>query len=150
MTFLLAALLEGFRRHEIEFAALGLAWARAMPTVVLVPAFGLKALPRPTQAFIALALALSVWPALVPAPQSQAPWMVAALVEILRGVPIAIAAAVPLWAATMAGGIADALRGSQDAPSFPLVDGRTTPLAIPLSLLACAIFLHGGGPARVA
>jgi type III secretory pathway component EscT len=30
------------------------------------------------------------------------------------------------------------------------VEGRATPLGVPLSLLACAIFLATGGPARVA
>ena len=40
---------------------------------------------------------------------------------------MAIAAAVPLWAATMAGGVADALRGSQETPSAPTVEGPATP-----------------------
>jgi type III secretory pathway component EscT len=63
---------------------------------------------------------------------------------------VAIAAAVPLWAATMAGGVADALRGSVEGPSLPTVEGRPTHTGALLSLLACAIFLAGGGPARVA
>jgi type III secretory pathway component EscT len=69
--------------------------------------------------------------------------------EVARGLPVALAAAVPLWAATMAGGVADALRGSQEAPRAPTVEGAATPLGVPLSLLACAIFLATGGPARV-
>ena len=80
---------------------------------------------------------------------SSQPWAVLALVEVARGLPVAIAAAVPLWAATMAGGVADALRGSQETPSVPTVEGRATPLGVPLSLLASAIFLATGGPARV-
>ena len=71
------------------------------------------------------------------------------MAEVAHGVPVAIAAAVPLWAATMAGGVADALRGSQETPSVPTVEGRATPLGVPLSLLASAIFLATGGPARV-
>ena len=72
-----------------------------------------------------------------------------ALVEVARGLPVAIAAAVPLWAATMAGGVADALRGSRETPCVPAVEGSATPLGVPLSLLASAIFLATGGPARV-
>ena len=77
-------------------------------------------------------------------------WLLDALAEVARGLPVAIAAAVPLWAATMAGGVADALRGANDAPSVPVVEGRATPTGVPMSLLASAIFPHdGGGPARV-
>lgn len=63
---------------------------------------------------------------------------------------MALAAAVPLWAATMAGGVLDALRGSQESASSPAVEGRATPLGILLSLLGSAVFLSTGGPARVA
>jgi type III secretory pathway component EscT len=73
-----------------------------------------------------------------------------AAAQAAHGVPVALSAAVPLWAATMAGGVADALRGSQEQPNAPTVEGRATPLGIPLSLLACGIFLATGGPSRVA
>jgi type III secretory pathway component EscT len=49
----------------------------------------------------------------------------------------------------MAGGIADALRGAQDAASAPTVEGRATPTGIVFSLLASATFLATGVPARV-
>jgi type III secretory pathway component EscT len=134
----------------VDLAALGLAWARAMPSVVLVPALGLRALPAPARAVMGLAFAASMFPALVPVASSAAqPWPVLALVEAGRGLPVALAAAVPLWAATMAGGLADALRGSQETLNAPTVEGRATPLGVPFSLLACAIFLATGGPARV-
>jgi len=64
-------------------------------------------------------------------------------------VGIAIAAAVPLWAATMAGGVIDSLRATSDQVSAPTVEGRATPLGVPLSILASAIFLAGGGASRV-
>jgi type III secretory pathway component EscT len=141
---------EAFARSGVDLAALGLAWARAMPAVTLVPAFGLRALPAPARGVMALAFAAAVFPALAPvAVSSTEPWLVLALVEVARGLPVALAAAVPLWAATMAGGVADALRGSQDTPLLPTVEGRATPLGVPLSLLASAIFLATGGPARV-
>ena len=140
-----------FDASGVDLTALGLAWARVTPTVVLVPAFGLRALPAAARGVLGLMLAASIAPALgvVAAPVLALPWPLLAIGEVLRGVPIAIAAAVPLWAATMAGGVVDALRGSQDSLTVPTVEGRATPLGVPLSLLACAIFLSTGGPARV-
>jgi len=144
-------LAEVFDGAGVDFAALGLAWARAMPVVTLVPAFGLRALPAPARAVVGLALAASIFPALTAiADDPSRPWVVLALVEVARGLPVAVAAAVPLWAATMAGGLADALRGAQEAPGGPTVEGRATPLGVMLSLLACAVFLSTGGPARAA
>jgi len=141
---------DAFARSGVDLGALGLAWARAMPAVVLVPAFGLRALPLPARAVMGLAFAASIFPCLTPlAASTSQPWVLLALGEVARGLPVALAAAVPLWAATMAGGVADALRGSQETPSVPTVEGPATPLGVPLSLLACAIFLATGGPARV-
>jgi type III secretory pathway component EscT len=142
---------EAFATSGVDLGGLGLAWARVMPAVTLVPAFGLRALPIPARAVMGLAFAASLFPALAPvAAASNAPWVLLAMGELARGLPVAIAAAVPLWAATMAGGVADAVRGSQETPAVPTVEGRATPLGVPLSLLACAIFLATGGPARVA
>ncbi len=150
MPSVLGEVAEALARSGVDAGALGLAWARVMPAVVLVPGFGLRALPAPARAVLGLALAGSVFPALAPValPESR-PWLLLALIELGRGLPVAIAAAVPLWAATMAGGLADALRGSQEAPSVPAVEGRATPLGVPLSLLGSAIFLATGGPSRV-
>jgi flagellar biosynthesis protein FliR len=148
---IVGTLAEAFDSAPIDLAALGLAWARAMPVVTLVPAFGLRAVPAPARAVMGLALAASIFPALAPiAASSSQPWIVLALEEVARGLPVALAAAVPLWAASMAGGVADALRGSQETPGAPTVEGRATPLGVLFSLLACAIFLSTGGPARVA
>ncbi len=150
----ITAVAEALAGSDMDLPRLGLAWARAMPAVTIVPAFGLRALPVPARAVMALAFAASIFPALPtvlsgPSGGSE-PWMVLALGEAARGLPVAVAAAVPLWAATMAGGVADALRGSRDAPNVPTVEGTATPLGVPLSLLASAFFLSAGGPARVA
>ncbi len=136
----------------VDVAALGLAWARATPTVALVPAFGLKALPQSARAVIALALALAIAPALAPAANASTsvPWPLLLVGEALAGLPIAIAAAVPLWAATMAGGMVDALRGAQADREVTVVEGRASVLGAPLSILASCIFLGTGGPARIA
>lgn len=150
MPSVIGSVVDALARSGVDLEALGLAWARAMPTVTLVPAFGLRALPAPARIVVGLSLAASVFPALVPVVSTaSAPWPVLMLVEVARGLPVALAAAVPLWAATMAGGLADALRGSQDTLSVPTVEGRPTPLGVPLSLLGCAMFLSTGGPARV-
>jgi flagellar biosynthesis protein FliR len=149
MPSVVATLADAFARSGVDLGALGLAWARVTPAVTLVPAFGLRALPVPARGVMALAFAACIFPALAPvAKSSTQPWAVLALAEVARGLPVAIAAAVPLWAATMAGGVADALRGSQETPSVPTVEGKATPLGVPLSLLASAVFLATGGPAR--
>jgi len=149
MPSLIGAVVDTFSGAGIDLAPLGLAWARVMPAVTLVPAFGLRALPVPARAVLGLALAGCIFPALAPIAGTTAPWPLLALGEVARGLPVAIAAAVPLWAATMAGGVADALRGSQESPTAATVEGPATPLGIALSLLASAIFLATGGPARV-
>jgi type III secretory pathway component EscT len=157
---LLSSVASALTRADLDLEAVGLAWARALPAVAIVPAFGLRALPPAARAVFALALAAVVFPALSwmhpPGPGSHsptlAPWPLAAVGEMLLGLPVAIAAAVPLWAATMAGGCLDALRGgtAQGAPSAPTVEAGATPLGVVFSILASAIFLGSGGPARVA
>jgi flagellar biosynthesis protein FliR len=150
MPSLIGTVVETFARAGVDLAPLGLAWARAMPAVTLVPAFGLRALPAPARAVLGLALAACIFPALAPIDAgASSPWPVLVLGEVARGLPVAIAAAVPLWAATMAGGVADALRGAQEMPSAPTVEGPATPMGVAMSLLASAIFLATGGPARV-
>jgi type III secretory pathway component EscT len=134
----------------IDLGAWGLAWARVAPAIGIVPAFGLRALPAPVRAAAGLMIALAVAPALRATAHAPAPYVALLLVEAARGLPVAIAAAVPLWAATMTGGVVDALRGSQAVLSVPSVEGRASPLGVLFSLLAAVIFLAAGGPARVA
>ncbi len=149
-----------FGASGVPLDAVGLAWARVTPTVALVPAFGLKALPAPTRGVLGVALAVCIFPAFAGAGANEAaslggpagahaPWVLLALLEMARGLPLALATAIPLWAATMAGGLVDALRGAQDTMQVVAVEGRATPLGVPFSLLASAIFLAMGGPSRV-
>lgn len=138
----------------VDLQAVGLAWARFAPTLAIVPAFGLRALPVAARGILGIALAAGIYPALVPvaaqAPASE-PWVLLAFEQILVGLPVALAAAIPLWAATMAGGLVDSLRGAQDGAGLAVVEGsKATPIAILLSLLASIVFLSTGGPARVA
>lgn len=141
-----------FQLNGIDLAALGLAWARCLPVVTLVPAFGMRALPTPARAVLGLALAASFSPALAKGIEidRSLPWVLLALIEVLRGLPIAIAAAIPLWAATSAGGLIDGLRGAQVDLSSPVVEGRTGQTGILFSLMAAFLFLATGGPAHVA
>lgn len=136
-----------------DLQGLGLAWARFAPTLAIVPAFGLKALPTPARGILGIALAAGIYPALVPivVDRPTTPWVALALEQIVLGIPVALAAAIPLWAATMAGGLVDALRGAQDGSGLAVVEGsKASPIAILLSLLASIVFLATGGPARVA
>jgi type III secretory pathway component EscT len=142
----LARLLEG---GGLELGAWGLAFARVLPILVIVPAFGLRALSVPVRASAALLLSALIVPALRPAMASPIPWPPRLLYELARGTLVAVTAAVPLWSATMAGGIVDTLRGAQDQTEVPTVEGRTSPLGALFSLLAATIFLSTGGPARV-
>jgi flagellar biosynthetic protein FliR len=148
---LLGTIVEVFASSGIDLSRLGLAWARAAPAVAIVPAFGLRALPTGARAVIGLALAAAIFPAVGPAHiDGVGSWPLLALEQVLLGLPVALAAAVPLWAATMAGGVADALRNANQTLDMATVEEPATPLGVPLSLLACAIFLATGGPARVA
>lgn len=133
-----------------DLEAWGLAWARVAPTIALVPAFGLRALPAPARAVLALAMAAMIAPALRPVADGAEPWAVRLLVEAMRGLPIALSAAIPLWAATMVGGVVDALRGANEQLSSPLVEGRPTALGVVFSMMASLVFLATGGPARIA
>jgi flagellar biosynthesis protein FliR len=149
---ILSTIDEAFHLHDIDLTALGLAWARTLPVVTLVPAFGLRALPTSARAVIALALALSVVPAVhaVRLPGADLPMVLVVLTEALRGLPLAIAAATPIWAATQAGGLMDNLRGGGADSSLPIVEGKATSLGVLYSVMASSLFLGGGGPARIA
>lgn len=139
-------------RNGVNLGAFAIAWARALPTVILVPAFGLRALPWPLRIILGATIAVAIFPTLIPFANSRIdePWIFLALEEALRGIPIAIATAIPLWAATMAGGAIDTMRGAENAIDAPTVEEGSTQLGIFFSLLASSIFLATGGPARVA
>lgn len=133
----------------VDLRAWGLAWARAAPSVVLIPAFGLRGAPGPMRAALGLALVASVAPAVAPT-ATAGPWLVSLVVEVFRGLPVAISASLGLWVAAMVGGLADDLRGSSSLVALPGADAPTSPLGALLGLLAAVVFLAGGGPGRVA
>jgi type III secretory pathway component EscT len=132
----------------VDLRGWALAWARVAPALTLLPAFGLNALPAPTRAALGLALAVSIAPSLQPM-QAPVPFGLALLLEAARGLPVAIAASGALWAAGMAGGLADNVRGARETQALPVVDEGSSPLGALLSLLVALVFLEGGGAARV-
>jgi flagellar biosynthesis protein FliR len=132
----------------VDLRGWALAWARVTPALTVLPAFGLNALPAPTRAALGLALAVSIAPSLQPV-QPTLPFGVALLLEAARGLPVAIAASGALWAAGMAGGLTDNIRGARETQGLPVIDEGSSPLGALLSLLVALIFLEGGGAARV-
>jgi flagellar biosynthesis protein FliR len=146
---LLEALAHLFEASGFDLAAWAFAFARVLPVLVIVPAFGLRALSAPVRAAAALVLSAVIVPAIRPPSGIVVPWPPLLLFELARGTLIAVAAAVPLWSATMAGGIVDALRGAQEQVDAPTVEGRPSPLGALFALLAATIFLATGGPARL-
>jgi type III secretory pathway component EscT len=146
---LLEALAHLFASNGFDLVAWGLAFARVLPILVIVPAFGLRALSVPVRLAAALVLSAVIVPAIPPGGSTVLPWPPLLLFELARGTLIAIAAALPLWSATMAGGIIDALRGVQEQVEAPTVEGRPSPLGVLFALLAATIFLGMGGPARL-
>jgi len=147
---ILALVRRELRDEGVDLGRLGLAWARATPAVTLVPAFGLRALPAAARGVLGLTLAAVIFPSLPAATVESGPLVLTVLTQVALGVPVAIAAAVPLWAATMAGGVADALRGMSDTRAAPTVEGSATPTGVAFSLLACTMFFATGAPARIA
>jgi len=133
----------------VDLRGWALAWARVTPALTLLPAFGLNALPAQTRAALGLALAVSIAPSIQPL-QLAAPFGIALLLEAARGLPVALAASGALWAAGMAGGLTDNIRGARETQALPVVDEDTSPLGALLSLLVALIFLEGGGASRVA
>jgi type III secretion protein T len=142
----------------VELARTGLdgeSWLRGalrlVPSVLLVPAFGLRALPAPARLVFAFVLAAATLPVLGGSPPPlDRPWIYAALQELLSGLPVAVGAAATIWGATMAGNLIDELRGGTAPADAPVVDSPSGPLGILLSLAASISFLEFGGPARLA
>lgn len=142
-------MLEELARAGLAPGAWLLAAARVMPSVLLVPAFGLGALPFLARAAFALMLAATVTPSLATG-VAAVPVTIAALLEqAWIGLPVAVSAAAALWAATMAGNVIDSLRGTQTLAPFAGVDSEASPLGVLLSLVASLGFLLLGGPAAL-
>lgn len=135
--------------RELGLRSLGVAWARTAAVVTIVPAFGLRSTPAPMRVAMALLIGACVAPALATEASGDA-YALQLVSSVARGVPIAIAAAIPMWTATMIGGVVDSLRGASDTVTIPSVEGQASGSGALLSLVTSAIFLGTGGPSRVA
>jgi flagellar biosynthesis protein FliR len=134
-----------------------IAWARFVPTITLVPAFGLRALPAAARVVLGLALSAAVAPAVRPTLRAG-PWELQMLAELMSGLPVALSAAVALWTATMAGGVIDDLRASRQMSALPNVESGATPsialelaagielaVAVATPIVICAIVVEVAG-----
>jgi type III secretory pathway component EscT len=136
--------------ESTDLVAFALAWARALPIVTLVPAFGMAAVAAPIRIGLAVALALGAAPALRPLASDGSPFVLAFLREAAAGVPIALGTAALLWATIMAGGLADNLRGGRESLELPWLEEPASPLAGLFGLFVAVVFIEVGGAARVA
>jgi type III secretory pathway component EscT len=133
-----------------DLRGFALAWARVLPVVVLVPAFGLSAVALPIRVTLGAAIAVANTPAIVAVPADSAPLFVALGREALRGLPLALATSALLWAAMMAGGLADNLRGGRESAELPLFDEPLPAFSVLFGLLVAIAFLESGGAERLA
>jgi flagellar biosynthesis protein FliR len=146
----LSALLAEFARSGVDAGAWLLGAARVVPSVVLIPAFGLRALPFMAQVLFAFVLAASIAPAFSPLAVGGDGWLWVLSGEMLKGLPIAVSSAATLWAATMAGNLIDELgAGALATQAFATSESAAGPFGSLLSLAAAAAFLELGGPARL-
>ena len=126
-----------------------LAWARVMPVLIVVPAFGAAAVPAPARAGLGVALAAAIAPSLSPGSSAGLPLGLQLAREAALGAPVAIGAAILLYTAVMAGGLVDDLRGARESTSLPVFDSQSSPHGALLGLLVIVAFLEFGGGARV-
>ena len=147
---LLDALTGAFAASGVEPRAWALGFSRAIPTVTLVPAFGLSAVPPQTRLVLGLSLGLCVAPALA-GRVDDAGWFVVAMGrEALVGLPVALLAALATYVAMMAGGLVDDLRGGKESVTLPTLPEQLPPVSVLFALLSSMAFLESGGAARVA
>jgi flagellar biosynthesis protein FliR len=130
--------------------AYALAWARVLPIVVLVPAFGLGGVAAPIRVTLAFGMAGAIAPALRALPEPRVPFWLACSREALSTAPLALGTAAILWAAVMAGGLVDTLRGARETVELPVLDEAGTPFSALFGLLVALGFLETGGAARIA
>ncbi len=131
-------------RTGVHWQQLLLSWARVLPLVLIVPAFGSRLMPAPARAVFGVGLAFVLLPAMPEVPTSTQAWMVRFVGELVRGLPIALSSAAMIWASMMAGGVTDDLRGAGQHQSSIMPDAKT-PLAAFLGLFAIIAFLQLGG-----
>jgi type III secretory pathway component EscT len=145
MSGLLQAVVTLLEAQGVDLTAWALGWARVLPLVTLLPAFGARLLPPVGRVVLGLALGSLLAPALpAAATLTGNAWPLQLLLEALRGLPIALGASALLWAASMAGGLGDELRSSQVA-RISMLEPDTPALGVLFGLFAAIGFLSLGG-----
>jgi type III secretory pathway component EscT len=125
---------------EASLAAWALALARVLPTVVLLPAFGLGPVATPIRVVFGLVFAAALVPVIAPLEPTE-PLSTALGRELVFGLSTALVASVGLWSAFMAGGLVDRVAfGEEPAGNMKLL----------LGVLASVAFLELGGAVDVA
>lgn len=147
---LLDALTAAFAASGVDPRAWALGFARAVPAVALVPAFGLTGVPPETRLALGLALGLCIAPALSATAHHDGSLLVALGGELWVGLPVALVAGLVVHMAAMAGGLVDDLRGGRESVSLPVLPEASPPIAALFALFASVAFLESGGAARVA
>lgn len=127
-----------------------LGWARAMPILVIVPAFGLGGVAAPIRVALGLGIAGAIAPALRGVATDGVPLWFAVAREASSTLPLALGTAAMLWAAVMAGGLVDNLRGARENVELPVLDEPGTAFGAFFGLLVALAFLETGGAARIA
>jgi len=147
----LSALVAAIAETGIDPAAWAIGWARVLPSVLLVPAFGLGMLPTSLRAAVGLGLSAAIASAM-PSGAVHAGTALPLLVatEMLRGVPVAIVAATSIWAAATAGGVVEAAFGVRLRALTASFGRDASPVGTLFGLLACVLFLENGGATRLA
>lgn len=146
-------LLTALGEMGLDLQSLALAWARLLPTLVFVPAFGAKVLPRASITVLGLGLGIVMAPSLAVSLQGEpigsgAEFVLLLLAQVAAGLPLALSSAALLWAAMMAGGLIDDLRGSQ-ASGPAIFNEASTPIGTLFGLFVALAFLQLGGADHV-
>lgn len=150
---LLESIARALRDSGVDAPGWVLASARLIPSLLVVPAFGLPGLPLPLRVVFAALLGVAIAPALAPnlgASPSVEPSLAAIASELGRGVPVAAGVAAGIWGAMMAGNLLDELAGNAVGARPPFAGAAPGgPLGALLSLAAALAFFELGGPTRL-
>jgi type III secretory pathway component EscT len=132
-----------------ELQALVLGWFLWAPTALMVPAVSWIGAPVTSRLAVGLGLSVCVAPVIGRAPEGSF-WF--ELIEfLLMGFAVAVGSGAVIWAAMMAGGVADRLGpgGAQRGASAEAEPLPTGPFGMLFGMLSILAFLGAGGPAHV-
>jgi type III secretion protein T len=134
-------------------SVLGFSVLRPLAVVLMVPLFGRSTLGGTlTRNTLILMIALALlplhdaWPAVDTAREKWPIWVSTACTEIVIGLVIGFAAAIPVWALDMAGSFIDTMRGATMANVLnPMLGQQSSLLGIALSHVFSVLFMLNGG-----